>query len=63
MFKVGSKVKCVSPSRCLRSDGIYTVKRVKRESGEDFVLLSDADGDYYFCDRFVKVNMFKGNAK
>ena len=63
MFKVGSKVKCVSPSRCLRSDGIYTVKRVKREGGEDFVLLSDADGAFYFCNRFVQVSTFKGNIK
>ena len=63
MFKVGSKVKCVCPSRCLRSGSIYTVRHVKREVGEYFVLLSDADGEYYFCDRFVQVNMFKGNAK
>ena len=63
MFKVGSKVKCVGPSRCLRSGNIYTVKHVKREGGECFVLLSDADGAYYFCNRFVQVNAFKGNIK
>ena len=63
MFKVGSKVNCVCPSRCLRSGSIYTVRHVKREGGECFVLLSDADGDYYFYNRFVQVNMFKGNAK
>lgn len=63
MFKVGSKVKCVRPRGHLYSGMIYTVKRVKRERGEDFVLLSDTDGTFYYCNRFVQVNAFKGNIK
>lgn len=63
MFNVGSKVKCVRPSRCLRSGQVYTVERVKRQSGEDFVLLSDADEEFYFCNRFVQASIFKGNIK
>lgn len=63
MFKVGSKVKCVRPSRCLRSGQVYTVEHVDRRRGEDFVLLSDADGEYYYCNRFVQVSAFKGNIK
>lgn len=63
MFKVGSRVKCVRPSGYLLSGMIYTVKRVKREFGEDFVLLSDSDDGFFYCNRFVRANDFKGNIK
>ena len=63
MFKVGSKVKCVRPSAGLVAGGVYTVSATKRENGQDFVLLSGAGGDFWYCDRFVQVNVFKGNIK
>ena len=63
MFKVGGKIKCVRPRPGLVVGGVYTVSATKRENGQDFVLLSDADGAFYFCDRFVQVSTFKGNIK
>ena len=63
MFKVGSKVKCVRPRGGLVAGEVYTVSTTKRENGQDFVRLSHPDEQFYFCDRFVKVNVFKGNAK
>ena len=63
MFKVGSKVKCVRPTLGLVAGDVYTVITTKRENGQDFVRLSYHNKQYYFCDRFVQVNVFKGNAK
>ena len=63
MFKVGSKVKCVRPRDFLVAGEVYTVIATKRETGKDFVRLSHHNEAFYFCDRFVQVNMFKGNAK
>ena len=63
MFKVGSKVKCVRPRAGLVAGDVYTVSTTKRENGQDFVRLSSPNKQYYFCDRFVQVNIFKGNAK
>ena len=63
MFKVGSKVKCVRPVFGLVAGDVYTVITTKRETGQDFVLLSGAGGTFYFCNRFVQVSTFKGNIK
>ena len=63
MFKVGSKVKCVRPRGGLVAGGMYTVSATKRENGKDFVRLSSPNKQFYFCDRFVQVNVFKGNIK
>ena len=63
MFKVGSKVKCVRPRGRLVAGEVYTVSTTKRENGQDFVRLLHHDEQFYFCDRFVQVNMFKGNIK
>ena len=63
MFKVGDKVRCVQPRAGLVSGDVYTVSATKRENGKDFVRLSSTNEQFYFCDRFVQVNMFKGNAK
>ena len=63
MFKVGGKIKCVRPRPGLVVGGVYTVSATKRENGQDFVRLSSTNEQFYFCDRFVQVNMFKGNAK
>lgn len=61
MFKVGDKVRCVQPRAGLVSGDVYTVSATKRENGQDFVRLSYPNNQFYFCDRFVKVNTFKGN--
>ena len=61
MFKVGSKVKCVRPRPGLAAGDVYTVSATKRENGQDFVCLSSTNKQFYFCNRFVKVNTFKGN--
>ena len=63
MFKVGSKVKCVRPVFGLVAGDVYTVITTKRETGQDFVLLSGAGGAFWYCNRFVLVNAFKGNIK
>ena len=63
MFKVGSKVKCVRPALGLVAGDVYTVITTKREIGQDFVLLSGAVGDLWYCNRFVQANAFKGNIK
>lgn len=63
MFKVGSKVKCVRPRAGLVAGDVYTVSATKRENGQDFVRLSYPNKQFYFFDRFVQVNVFKGNAK
>ena len=51
MFKVGSKVKCVSGSGQLESNSIYTVRAVYGE----FVQLKEVTGDWYH-DRFELVD-------
>lgn len=61
MFKVGDKVRCVRPRAGLVSGDVCTVSATKRENGQDFVRLSCPNSQFYFCDRFVKVNTFKGN--
>ena len=63
MFKVGSKVKCVRPALGLVAGDVYTVIATRREIGQGFVLLSGAGDAFWYCNRFVQVNMFKGNAK
>lgn len=61
MFKVGDKVRCVRPRGELVSGDVYTVISTERENGQDFVRLSYPNSQFYFFDRFVKVNTFKGN--
>lgn len=63
-FKVGDRVRCVRASRCLVDGDLYIVAAVKRELGTPFVRLAGADGEFYYCDRFVLAKpMFKGNVK
>lgn len=61
MFKVGDKVRCVRPRGGLVSGDVYIVSDTKRENGQDFICLSYPNKQFYLCDRFVKVNTFKGN--
>lgn len=64
MFKVGDKVRCVDPSRCLKFGVIYTVNAIKVEFGTQFIRPRNADGEFYYAARFEKVtSAFKGNIK
>lgn len=64
MFKVGDKVRCVEPSRCLKLGVIYTVNAIKVEFGTQFIRPSNVDGEFYYAGRFEKVvSAFKGNIK
>lgn len=63
MFKVGSKVRCVRPRAGLVAGDVYTVSATKRENGQDFIRPSSNNKQFYFCYRFVQVNVFKGNIK
>ena len=64
MFKVGDKVRCVDPSRCLKLGVIYTVNATKVELATQFIRPSKADGEFYYAARFEKVtSAFKGNIK
>lgn len=64
MFKVGDKVRCVDPSRCLKLGVIYTVDATEVELSIQFIRPSNADGEFYYAARFEKVtSAFKGNIK
>ena len=53
MFKVGDKVRCVNPSRCLKLGVIYTVNATKVEFGTQFIRPSNADGEFYYVSRLL----------